>query len=61
VSSTDDKLAGFDAGADDYLGKPFEFKELLSRVNVLIKRTSGMVRRTNNLKISDLVNFFRGM
>ncbi len=54
MSTTDDKLAGFDAGADDYLGKPFEFKELLARVNVLIKRTSGMVRRTNNLKISDL-------
>jgi two-component system copper resistance phosphate regulon response regulator CusR len=35
---TDDKLRGFDLGADDYLVKPFEFPELLARVRALLKR-----------------------
>lgn len=34
------KLEGFEAGADDYVTKPFEFKELLMRVNAVIKRSS---------------------
>src|SRR6185369_905239 len=37
LGTTDDKLTGFDAGADDYLVKPFEFKELLARIRVLTK------------------------
>src|SRR5574337_2151726 len=38
LGSIDDKVEGFDAGADDYLVKPFEFKELLARIKVLLKR-----------------------
>jgi DNA-binding response OmpR family regulator len=38
LGTTDDKVIGFDAGADDYLVKPFEFKELLARIRVLVKR-----------------------
>ena len=38
LGTTDDKVAGFDAGADDYLVKPFEFKELLARLKALTKR-----------------------
>ena len=38
LGSTDDKLEGFDAGADDYLTKPFDFRELLARIAVLLKR-----------------------
>jgi two-component system copper resistance phosphate regulon response regulator CusR len=37
-SKTDDKVRGFDLGADDYLVKPFQFPELLARVRALLKR-----------------------
>lgn len=40
LGSTDDKLEGFDAGADDYLVKPFDFRELKARIKVLLKRKS---------------------
>jgi two-component system, OmpR family, copper resistance phosphate regulon response regulator CusR len=40
LSKTDDKLSGFDSGADDYLTKPFEFRELLARVKALTKRVA---------------------
>ena len=38
LSATDDKIEGFDAGADDYIVKPFDFKELLVRIKALLKR-----------------------
>lgn len=38
-SSTDDKVAGLDSGADDYLSKPFSFVEFRSRVHALIRRS----------------------
>ncbi|WP_407402640.1 response regulator transcription factor [Sodaliphilus sp.] len=38
LGTTDDKLEGFDAGADDYMTKPFDFRELLARIAVLLKR-----------------------
>ena len=37
---TDDKVRGFDLGADDYLVKPFQFPELLARIRALLKRNS---------------------
>ncbi|MCL4637569.1 MULTISPECIES: response regulator transcription factor [Olivibacter] len=40
LGTTDDKLEGFDAGADDYLVKPFDFRELEARIRVLLKRGS---------------------
>lgn len=40
LGSTDDKLDGFDAGADDYMVKPFDFRELNARIRVLLKRKS---------------------
>src|SRR4051794_13618999 len=36
LSSLNDKIEGYDAGADDYLIKPFEFKELLMKIRVLL-------------------------
>lgn len=38
LNTTDDKVVGLDAGADDYLAKPFAFKELLARVHALLRR-----------------------
>jgi DNA-binding response OmpR family regulator len=40
LGATDEKVAGLDAGADDYLVKPFEFRELLARLRALTKRYS---------------------
>jgi two-component system, OmpR family, copper resistance phosphate regulon response regulator CusR len=39
LGTTDDKVIGFESGADDYLVKPFEFKELLARIRALTKRS----------------------
>jgi two-component system, OmpR family, copper resistance phosphate regulon response regulator CusR len=39
LSALQDKIEGYDAGADDYIVKPFEFKELLMKIRVLLKRT----------------------
>jgi two-component system copper resistance phosphate regulon response regulator CusR len=52
-SSADNKIAGFDAGADDYVTKPFDFRELLARVNVFLRRSS-LGDSTDKLMIADL-------
>ncbi len=54
LGTTEDKVAGFDAGADDYLVKPFEFQELLARVKALTKRSSGTVESSNKIRVADL-------
>jgi len=54
LGTTDDKIAGFDAGADDYLVKPFEFLELLARIKSLTKRGSGIIQTSNLIKVADL-------
>ncbi|KAA3645608.1 MAG: DNA-binding response regulator [Bacteroidetes bacterium] len=58
LGSLDDKLEGFEAGADDYLVKPFDFLELLARVNVLAKRTTQITSQDHSekhiIKVADL-------
>lgn len=49
----EDKLQGFEGGADDYITKPFYFKELLARIHVFIKRSDRYAVR--NTSIADLV------
>lgn len=54
LGTTDNKVEGFDAGADDYLVKPFEFKELLARIKALTKRASGIQSTSGRMKYGDL-------
>lgn len=54
LSSTENKLSGFDAGADDYLAKPFEFLELLARVRALAKRNKGNMDASEILRFADV-------
>lgn len=52
--TTDDKLQGFEAGTDDYLVKPFEFRELLARIKALHNRNNNANMVKTTLKIADL-------
>jgi len=54
LGTTEDKLSGFDSGTDDYLVKPFEFRELLARIRSLLKRISITETGGNILTFLDL-------
>jgi len=54
MGATEDKLIGFESGADDYLVKPFEFRELLARIRALLKRAHTYKVTENILKVADL-------
>jgi two-component system OmpR family response regulator len=55
LGQTDDRVEGLSAGADDYLGKPFAFAELLARVQSLTRRgAGGAVQQTQVLRCADL-------
>jgi two-component system, OmpR family, copper resistance phosphate regulon response regulator CusR len=56
MASPENKLTGFDVGADDYILKPFDFKELLARVRVFLRRTTATEKPEENIiRIDDLV------
>jgi len=56
LGTTADKVVGFEAGADDYLVKPFEFEELLARIKALTKRMGQQPYQPHHtiLQVSDL-------
>lgn len=54
LGETDDKLQGFDAGADDYLAKPFDFRELLARINARLKARQTSPQTSDVLAYADL-------
>lgn len=51
-TALDDRLDGLGSGADDYLGKPFAIKELVARLNSLIRRTTGY--KSESLSIANI-------
>jgi DNA-binding response OmpR family regulator len=51
--AVEDRVSGLDRGADDYLTKPFEFRELLARLRALLRRSSEL--RPPKLRVGDLV------
>lgn len=53
-STSENKLAGFDVGADDYIVKPFDFRELLARVNVFLRRSDSNNQQNEKLNIANL-------
>ncbi|HDL8051275.1 TPA: two-component system response regulator KdpE, partial [Yersinia enterocolitica] len=53
-SSEEDKVAALDAGADDYLSKPFGISELLARVRVALRRHSGGSQESPLINFSDI-------
>lgn len=54
LGTTDEKVQGFDAGADDYLVKPFELRELVVRIKALLKRNQHNNEQGFVLKYADL-------
>lgn len=52
LSSLDDRVAGLNLGADDYIVKPFDFAELMARIHAVVRRTS--VRPAAAMKVGDL-------
>ncbi|MDH5367849.1 MAG: response regulator transcription factor [Cyclobacteriaceae bacterium] len=55
LGTTDDIVTGLETGADDYLPKPFKFKELLARIQALVRRNAFIDQKENQiLKVQDL-------
>lgn len=54
LGQTDDKVVGFEAGADDYLTKPFEFRELLMRIRALARRPTNTYQASAMLRFADI-------
>jgi DNA-binding response OmpR family regulator len=55
LNSTEDKILGFNVGADDYVVKPFDFRELMARVKALTRRSLSTGDELDVLRFSDLL------
>jgi len=54
LGTPENKLIGFESGADDYVLKPFDYRELLARINVFLKRSNVLIQPTQKLTMADL-------
>lgn len=54
LGSTDEKVQGLESGADDYLVKPFDFKELVARIKVLVRRGKKEFLKTSVLRFAGI-------
>ncbi len=52
---TDDRITGLDAGADDYIGKPFHFEELVARIRVRLREESGPGDDRHTIAVGNIV------
>jgi two-component system OmpR family response regulator len=54
LGEVDDRVEGLQAGADDYLTKPFAFSELVARINALLRRSTASSSTVTELRVGDL-------
>ena len=54
MGETEDRVHGLEIGADDYLGKPFEPKELLLRINNILNKTS-IKKETKQIQLDNII------
>ena len=54
LGEVDDRVEGLQAGADDYLTKPFAFSELVARIDALLRRSTASTSTVTELKVADL-------
>jgi DNA-binding response OmpR family regulator len=56
-----DKVLGLELGADDYITKPFSIRELIARINAILRRVNNIENEFNNYSFSDVVIDFKKM